>query len=88
MYLYLFFGNSSTGQTHRQIFMLLMAQTMQTLAWVCPLGFYNTAPHFGVKSLQIPIFWGREFSSQAGKILKVSHYQNNCINLNQILHND
>ena len=33
---------------------------------------------------------GRElgFSNQTGKILKVSHYRNYCIDFNQILHND
>jgi len=28
------------------------------------------------------------FSSQTGKILKVSYYRNYCINFNQNLHND
>jgi len=58
---------------------------------MCLLGVSLTLlPILGVKSPENPNFWGvnRRFSSQTGKILKVSCYQNYCIDFNQILHND
>jgi len=58
---------------------------------MCFLGVSLTLlPILGVKSPRKPQFLVREyeFSSQTGKILKVSCYRNYCIDFNQILHND
>jgi len=54
------------------------------------VGFVDIAPHFGGEIPPKPQFWGREyaFSSQTGKILKVSCYRNHCIDFNQIWRND
>jgi len=54
------------------------------------VGFVDIALHFGGEIPRKLQFWGREwaFSSQTGKILKVSCYRNSCIDFNQILHND
>jgi len=53
-------------------------------------GFVDIATHFRGEIPRKPQFLGREsaFSSQTGKILKVSCYRNYCIDFNQILHND
>jgi len=53
-------------------------------------GFVDIAPHFGGEIPQNPNFWSmnRRFQAKTGKILKVSHYGNYCIDFNQILHND
>jgi len=56
-----------------------------------PFGdFVDIASHFRGDILPKPQFWGREqaFSSQTGKILKVSCYRKYCINFNQIWRND
>jgi len=54
------------------------------------LGFVDIAPHLLRKISQKPQFWGREyaFSSQIHEIEKHAHYQNCCIDSNQILHSN
>ena len=78
MYLYIFSG------THLQVrpvngFSRLMAQTTQTRARICLLGFLDISLHFGGDIPHKP---------QTCKILTVSYYRNYCIDFNQILHND
>jgi len=53
-------------------------------------GFVDIASHFGGEIPPKPQFLGREyaFSSQMGKILKVSCYRNYCIDFNEIWHNN
>jgi len=56
-----------------------------------PFGvFVDIDAHFRGEIPPKPQFPGREqaFSSQTGKILKVSCYRNCCIDFNQIWHND
>ena len=82
--------NSPTGQTRRRIFTLDGSHDANSRKDVPFGGFVDIAPHFGGKIPRKPQFLGREeaFSSQTGKILKVSYYRNYCIDFNQILHND
>ena len=66
--------NSPTGQTRRRIFTLDGSNDADSRKDVPFGGFVDIASHFGGK-IQ---FLGREqaFSSQTGKILKVSCYRN------------
>jgi len=82
--------NSPTGQTRRRILTLDGLNDADSRKDVPLWGFFDIAPHFGGEIIRKPQFWGRElaFSSQTGKILKVSCYRNYCIDFNQILHND
>ena len=54
--------------------------------WCAFWGYVDIAPHFGGENTppKKNQFWGREwvFSSQMGKILKVSYYRNHCIDFN------
>jgi len=70
--------NSPTGQTRRRIFTLDGSNDADSRKDVPFGGFGDITPHFGVKFSEKPQFWGREqpFSSQTGKILKVSCYRN------------
>ena len=89
--IYTFFSS-----THLQVrpvdgFSRQMAQTTRTHARMCLSGVSLTLlPILRVKSPKPPIFWWREqaFSSQTGKILKVSCYRNCCIDFHQILRSD
>ena len=82
--------NSTTGQTRRRIFTLDGSNDADSRNNVPFGGFVDIAPNFGGEIPRKPQFLGREqaFSSQTGKILKVSCYRNYCIDFNQILHND
>ena len=82
--------NSPTGQTRRRIFTLGGSNDAHSRKDVPFGGFVDIASHFGGEIPRNPQFLGREeaFSSQTGKILKVSCYRNYCIDFNQILHND
>ena len=82
--------NSTTGQTRRRIFTLDGSNDADSRKDVHFWGFVDIARHFGGEIPRKPQFLGREwaFSSQTGKILKVSCYQNYCIDFNQILRND
>ena len=82
--------NSPTGQTRRRIFTLDGSNDADSRKDVPFGGFVYIAPYFRGKIPRKPQFLGREqaFSSQTGKILKVSCYRNYCIDFNQILHND
>jgi len=88
--IYTFFMNSPTGQTRRWIFTLDGSNDADSRKDVHFGGFVDIASHFGGEIPRKPQFLGREqaFSSQTGKILKISCYRNYCINFNQILHND
>ena len=90
IYLYLFFINSPTGQTRRRIFTLDGSHDADSRKDVPFGGFVYIAPYFRGKIPRKPQFLGREqaFSSQTGKILKVSCYRNYCIDFKQILQND
>jgi len=84
-YLYLFFMNSLTGQTRRQIFTLDGSNDADSCKGVS----LTLLPILGVKFPENSNFWDvNRCSSQTGKILKVSCYRNYCIDFNQILHND
>jgi len=78
--------NSPTGQTRRRIFTLDGSNDADSRKDVPFGGFVDIAPHFGGEISRKPQFLGREyaFSSQTGKILKVSCYRNYCIDFNQI----
>jgi len=56
----LFFGNSPTGQTRRQIFALDGSNDVDWRKDVPSLGFADIAPHLGGKIPPKPQFWGRE----------------------------
>jgi len=66
--------NSPTGQTHRRIFTLDDSNDADLRKDVPFGGFVEIAPHIWSKIPRKPQFLGREwsFSSQTGKILKVS----------------
>jgi len=67
------------------------SHTTRIRASMCLLGvLLILLPILGVKSHKNPNFGGvnRHFQEKTGKILKVSCYQNYCIDFNQILHND
>jgi len=70
--------NSPTGQTRGRIFTLDGSNDEDSRKDVLLGGFVDIASHFGVKIPQKTQFVGREqaFSSQTGKILKVSCYRN------------
>jgi len=71
-YLYLFFMNSPTGQTHRRIF-TLDGSTTRTRARMCLLGVSLTLlPILEVKSPKNPNFWGvnRRYQAKRAKYLK------------------
>jgi len=83
--------NSPTGQTRRRIFTLDGSNDADSHQDVPFGGFVDIAPHFGGDNIPPKLqFLGREkaFSSQTGKILKVSCYRNYCIDYNQIWLND
>ena len=82
--------NSPRGQILRRIFTLDGSNDADSRKDVPFGGFVGIAPHFGGKIPRKPQFLGREyaFSSQTGKILKVSCYRNYYIDFNKILHND
>ena len=70
--------NSRTGQTRRRIFTLDGSNDADSHKDVPFGGFVDITSHFGGKIPPKPQFWGHEqaFSSQTGKILKVSCYRN------------
>jgi len=74
--------NSPTGQTRRWIFTLDVSNDADSRKEVHFGGFVDIASHFGGEIPRKPQFLGREqaFSSQTGKILKISCYRNYCIN--------
>jgi len=78
--------NSPTGQTRRRIFTLDGSNDADWRKDVPFGGFVDIAAHFRDEIPRKPQFLGREyaFSSQTGKILKVSCYRNYCIDFNQI----
>ena len=82
--------NSPTGQTRRRIFTLDGSNDADSRKDVPFGGFVDIAPHFGGEIHRKHQFWRREyaFSSQTGKILKVSYFRNSCIDFDQFFHND
>ena len=76
-YLYLYLGNSPTGQTRRRIFTLHGSNDADSRKDVHFGGFVDTAPHFGDEI----------FKSNWRNIASLC-YRNCCIDLSQILHND
>ena len=72
IYLYIFFGNSPTGQTRRRIFTLDGSNDADSRKDVPFGGFADIAFHFGVKYPQNPNFWGvnRRFQAKRAKYWK------------------
>jgi len=71
LFLYLFFGNSPTGQTRRQIFMLDGSNYADSREDVPFGGFFGIAPHFGGDIPQKHQFWGdvnRRFQAKHANI--------------------
>ena len=89
-FIFIFSVNSPTGQTRRRIFTLDGSNDADSRKNVTFGGFVDIAPHFRGEIPRKTQFLGREyaFSSQTGKILKVSCFRSYCIDFNQILHND
>jgi len=91
LFIYTYFSSTHLQVRRDDGFSRLMVQTTRTRARMCLVGVSLTLlPILAVKSPENPNFLGREyaFSSQTGKILKVSCYRNYSIDFNQLLHND
>ena len=69
LFIYTFFGNSSTVQAHRRIFTLDGSNDADSRKGVPFGGFIDIAPHFGGKIPQKPQFWGvnRRFQAKRAK---------------------